>query len=71
VKNAAHCLAPSSAENIVHSSPGCEPERQHGTPSDIHIQKQLTPEEISARAAKVQLQRDSKELAEATLCPLT
>ncbi len=40
-------------------------------PSDIHIQKQLTPEEISARAAKVQLQRDSKELAEATLCPLT
>jgi len=33
-------------------------------PNDIQIQKQPRPEEIRAHAAKVQLQRDSKELAE-------
>ena len=54
---------------IVLPAPSQNVNMEH--PSDIHIQKQLTPEEISARAAKVQLQRDSKELAEATLCPLT
>jgi hypothetical protein len=33
-------------------------------PNDVDVQKQVTPEEMRDRAARVQLQKDAKELGE-------
>jgi len=33
-------------------------------PNDVDVQKQITPEEMRDRAARVQLQKDAKELGE-------
>jgi hypothetical protein len=46
-------VLPASTQNVNVEHPG-----------DIQIQKHASPEDLRARAAKAQLQKDSKELAE-------